>query len=134
LVLCDRPSGRFHRARLCACEVGADALPALPLVRALPDVLRRRVQRFRSTAREHDGERPLDAFLEVLRGPAHRVLRPYVDRAPLARRVVEAVERTAIAAGVENVGDLGVITDVTALASAWCVEELIRRGEVVPPR
>src|SRR5690606_12913896 len=65
-------------------------------------------------------------------GPAHRILRPDVDRTALAGHVVEAVQGAAVAAGVEDVDDLGIVTDVAALAAAGRVEELVRRRKVIP--
>src|SRR5690606_3298240 len=132
LVLGDRSARRLHGARLRACQVGPDALPALPFIRALPDVLWRRLERLRPAARENEADRPLHALLQVLRGPAHRILRPDVDRTALAGHVVEAVQGASVAPGVEDVDDLGIVADVPALTAAGRVEELVRRRKVIP--
>ena len=101
-----------------AREIGADRLPALPLVGRPEQQVRAGVHGVGIVPGDHDREGPLEPILHVLGARAHRVLG--IDRhvALLSGAVVETADVAVVAAGVVDVGLARLGRDVAALAAA----------------
>ena len=123
-VLRNRPPGRLHLRSVVARQVGADGLPAVPLVRGTEHGLGGHVERPGVVRRKDDGIRPLEAILVILHAlPVHE-LRPHRDDLALASLVVIAVQgvaaarRAADSAGKHHVGVVGMNRDLPTLRAS----------------
>ena len=86
----DRPARGLHLSLVGPGQIGADLLPARPLVQRPQHHVRRDVQDARVMAGGDDGVRPLEAVLVVLHPVAPVELRPRSDDADLLRAAVVA--------------------------------------------
>src|SRR5439155_14576123 len=119
-----RPAGGAFFRLVVARQVAGDRLPALPLVRRAEDDVGAGVQHVGIERRQHYGERPLEAVLQVRGAPPHRVVGPREDVALLAGAGVEPRE-VAVTAGVHDVGVVGSRRDPAALTPAHLVPVLL---------
>ena len=129
----DRPAGGAELVGRRAGEVGADRLPALPLVGAAEHPVAAGVEHVRIVRREADREGPPEAVPELPRPDAAVVLRPHVDQPDLAGAVVVALQRPAAArraadrADVEDVRVPRIHRHVAALPGAG--DAAVRPGD-----
>src|SRR6202043_394230 len=110
----DGPAGGPLLALVIARQIGADALPTAPLIRALQYELRCRVQNIRIVRRDENRFRPLNAVLEIRRPIAGDV--EWIDRhiAKVLDAVIVACHLTAIGVCVDNLRIARVRRDIAA--------------------
>src|SRR5262249_50240168 len=95
-----------------------ESLPAVALVARAENMVASGIERIWIMRREHDGERPLETILHLVRRRAANALGPDANVAYLAGAVVVACQVALIAAGVDEVGVVWAHGDVAALATA----------------
>src|SRR5947209_4491325 len=87
------------------------------MVSALHHMLRAVVKHVAIERRDNDGSGPLKAVLQIGRARADRIQGPGIDLRLLAGAFVEASNVTAVASGKDDLGILGIRSDVSALTS-----------------
>ena len=123
-IAIDRPAGGFQGIGVGSRQVGADLLPALPLVSGFEDLAAADIDGVAVVRREDDRISPGEAVFVGLRAQASRAARPSGHQADLldamivALQAVAAAGRAANGADEDDIGVIGMHSDITALARA----------------
>ena len=96
VVLGNRATRRPLLRFVVAGQIGADHRPALPLVVRLEEPVTGDVKGVRIVGREKYREVPLESILQLRRAPAHRVIRPRIDVAELARSIIVTRDHVSV--------------------------------------
>ena len=122
--MADRATGVVLLLLVVRRQIGRDDLPALPLVGGAVHHLGRVVDDVRVVRRDADRRVPLEAVLEIARRLTELQLRVGDDLAAVAAVEVGARDRTAVAAGED---------DVRVVAGSWrCGRSRSRRRSTSP--
>ena len=125
LVLRDRAARAAQRGGIVAREIARDRRPGGAAVGGTEHHVRTHIDRVRIMRRVHDRVRPLKAILRVLRIMPHRVERPRIDAARLARATVQHVHAATVVRAEHHVGIDRVAADVARLTA----RHTVKRGE-----
>ena len=93
----DVAAGVLLARAVVEAEIGRDLLPVHAFVAGAEHAIAADIDRAGIVRREHDGEGPGEAVLQVLGRDARRFLGPHVDELDLARAMVVALQRAGAA-------------------------------------
>ena len=115
-------SGRLLLGFVVAREVGGNHAPAHTLIGGLEKNFPSVIKSVRIVSREHDRFGPLETVLQISHPPADHVARPRIDRLRLLGVMIVAGNVSAIRTGINDLGVLGIGSDIAAFTAADLVK------------